>query len=165
MNLSETAFLIRQDDGYDLRWFTPAMEVDLCGHATLASAHVLWEEGHLPKQMTARFSTRSGLLTAERKGEWIELNFPAKLEEPAAVPPDLAKALGVAARYGGKNQFDYLVEVASETEVRNLKPDFSLRRQRHSSPSPWTFLLPISPTTQRHRRMVSARWGSRSPAV
>src|ERR1700694_2331129 len=67
MNLSETAFLVRRDDGsYDLRWFTPAVEVDLCGHATLASAHVLWEEGLLQPAETGRFHTRSGILTASR---------------------------------------------------------------------------------------------------
>src|SRR5919109_397327 len=71
MNLSETAFLLRRDDGFDLRWFTPAVEVDLCGHATLASAHALWEAGHLWPDERARFYTRSGLLTAERKGDWI----------------------------------------------------------------------------------------------
>jgi len=71
MNLSETAFLVPQDGGYNLRWFTPAVEVDLCGHATLASAHVLWEEGHLAAGAQARFHTRSGLLLADRLGEWI----------------------------------------------------------------------------------------------
>src|SRR5438067_5632968 len=76
MNLSETAFAQRVDDDYQLRWFTPVVEVDLCGHATLATAHVLWEEGHLERTATARFHTRSGLLTAERRGDWIELDFP-----------------------------------------------------------------------------------------
>src|SRR5207249_9639231 len=97
MNLSETAFLSRQADGFTLRWFTPAVEVDLCGHATLASAHVLWESGHLKPDEQARFHTRSGLLTAERKGAWIELNFPATQEEPADAPPGLLEALGVTA--------------------------------------------------------------------
>jgi PhzF family phenazine biosynthesis protein len=114
MNLSETAFLLRQTDGFNLRWFTPAVEVDLCGHATLASAHVLWEFGHLKPHEQARFHTRSGLLTAERKGAWIELNFPATPEEPAEAPSGLLQALGVTATYVGKNRFDYLIEVASE---------------------------------------------------
>src|SRR5690606_4094628 len=78
MNLSETAFLYRQEDGYHLRWFTPAAEVALCGHATLASAHILWEAGHLAPDEQARFHTLSGLLTASRRGEWIEMDFPAK---------------------------------------------------------------------------------------
>jgi PhzF family phenazine biosynthesis protein len=81
MNLSETAFLLKQPDGYDLRWFTPQVEVDLCGHATLASAHVLWEDGHLQPDEEARFHTRSGLLTARRKDDWIEMDFPAEPEE------------------------------------------------------------------------------------
>src|SRR5919198_4042739 len=78
MNLSETAFLHRENDGWRLRWFTPAVEVALCGHATLASAHVLWETGQLGPGETARFHTRSGLLTAVRTGSGIEMNFPAK---------------------------------------------------------------------------------------
>ena len=125
MNLSETAFLVRREDGsYDLRWFTPAVEVDLCGHATLASAHVLWEEERLGRDETARFHTKSGLLLAARRGERIELDFPAKREESLAPPDGLLDALGIAvARYVGKNKFDYLVEVESEAVVRGLKPD------------------------------------------
>src|SRR6267378_8009724 len=89
MNLSETAFLHRENDGYRLRWFTPAVEIALCGHATLASAHVLWQDGHLPEGQQARFHTRSGLLTADRRGDWIELDFPAKVAVPAEAPPEL----------------------------------------------------------------------------
>src|SRR5580698_1787286 len=107
MNLSETAFLTPHDGGYRLRWFTPAVEVDLCGHATVASAHVLWQDGHLQPAQQARFHTRSGLLTADRRGDWIELNFPAKIAAPAEPPPDLLPALGVTqARFVGKNVFD-----------------------------------------------------------
>jgi PhzF family phenazine biosynthesis protein len=123
MNLSETAFLVRQADGYALRWFTPAVEVALCGHATLASAHVLWEDGHLPSGQQARFDTQSGPLTGDRAGEWIELDFPAKREEPAPAPAGLAEALGAVPKYVGRNQFDYLVEVDGEATVRSLKPD------------------------------------------
>jgi PhzF family phenazine biosynthesis protein len=126
MNLSETAFLYQQGDDFNLRWFTPAVEVALCGHATLASAHILWEAGHLKPNEQARFSTLSGLLTAERTNGLIEMNFPAKLEEPTTAPPDLLRALGVEATYVGKNEFDYLVEVDSEEAVRNIKPDFTL---------------------------------------
>jgi PhzF family phenazine biosynthesis protein len=126
MNLSETAFLLPAADGYNLRWFTPAAEVDLCGHATLASAHVLWEEGLLRPGEQARFHTRSGLLTADRAGDFIELDFPAKPEEPADPPADLLRALGIAARYVGRSQYDYLVELASEVEVRACAPDFGL---------------------------------------
>jgi PhzF family phenazine biosynthesis protein len=124
MNLSETAFLVREADGYRLRWFTPAVEVDLCGHATLASAHALWETGLLPAEEEARFHTRSGLLTVVRRGAWMEMNFPAKPPAPAAAPAGLAEALGAAPRYVGRNQFDYLVEVESEAALRALAPDF-----------------------------------------
>lgn len=129
MNLSETAFLVKQADGYDLRWFTPTVEIKLCGHATLASAHVLWEEGLLKPNEQARFHTLSGLLTADRRGDWIELDFPAVVEQPAEAPTGLAAALGANPTYVGKNKFDYLVEVASEDEVRRLAPDHSALRK------------------------------------
>ena len=89
MNLSETAFLVPREGGYDLRWFTPSVEIDLCGHATLASAHVLWEEGYLAAGEQARFHTRSGLLLADRSGDWIELDFPAKTEQAVEPPPGI----------------------------------------------------------------------------
>ena len=126
MNLSETAFLSRQEDGFNLRWFTPALEVALCGHATLASAHILWEIGLVSPEEPARFHTLSGLLTAERKGDWIELNFPATPDQPATAPPRLEQALGLTPKYTGKTKFDYLFEVETEDSVRNLKPDFTL---------------------------------------
>jgi len=128
-NLSETAFLLRQGDEFGLRWFTPAVEVDLCGHATLASAHVLWSEGYLDAAAEARFLTRSGLLTCVRRGDWIEMDFPAKLETPAEAPPQLAEALGAELRYVGRNQFDYLVEVADEAVLRSLRPQHHLLRE------------------------------------
>lgn len=124
MNLSETAFLAPEADGYNLRWMTPAVEVDLCGHATLASAHVLWEEGHLKPGEQARFHTRSGLLLAERRGEWIELDFPATTGEPCAAPPRLLEFLGIEAVSTGRSRFDYLVEAASAQVVREMRPDF-----------------------------------------
>jgi PhzF family phenazine biosynthesis protein len=126
MNLSETAFLVKQNDGYDLRWFTPTTEVDLCGHATLASAHILWERGHLQPDQTARFQTHSGLLTALRRGDWIEMDFPAEPAEPASPPDRLIEALGTEPTYVGQNRLDYLVELASEDKVRSLDPNFSL---------------------------------------
>jgi PhzF family phenazine biosynthesis protein len=125
MNLSETAFLCRRPDGFSLRWFTPAVEVDLCGHATLASAHALWEQGHLRVDEPARFHTRSGLLTATRQGSWIAMDFPAVVPEPAPAPPDLAPALGATLGFVGRNRFDYLIEVDSEATLRGLKPDFN----------------------------------------
>jgi PhzF family phenazine biosynthesis protein len=126
MNLSETAFLYKQKKDFYLCWFTPTVEVDLCGHATLASAHILWEEGLLPLEEQARFRTRSGLLTAEREENRIELNFPASPEEPASAPSGLLEALGVTPRYVGRSKLDYLVEVDSENLVRKIVPDFNL---------------------------------------
>lgn len=126
MNLSETAFLNQQENGFNLCWFTPVVEVDLCGHATLASAHILWEIGLLSPREQARFHTRSGLLTAEHKGDEIELNFPTTPEERVVPPPRLSEALGVVPKYVGKSKFDYLVEVDSEEAIRNLRPDFAL---------------------------------------
>jgi PhzF family phenazine biosynthesis protein len=125
MNLAETAFLVKQRDGYDLRWFTPSIEVDLCGHATLASAHVLWEDGHLPTTAQARFHTKSGLLTADQNGAWIELDFPATPAKPAPPPAGLVEALGAKPSFVGKSPFDYLVEVDSESTVRTLAPNLS----------------------------------------
>lgn len=129
MNLSETAFLLPQQDGYDLRWLTPSVEVDLCGHATLAGAHVLWQEGHLPAGQQARFHTRSGLLLADQRGDWIELDFPVKIATVAEPPAELLPALGVQALAVAKNAFDYLVEVESEEILRGMSPDHSVLRK------------------------------------
>jgi len=126
MNLAETAFLVRRADGFDLRWFTPACEVDLCGHATLASAHVLWEEGHLAPEAIARFHTRSGVLTAALRDGVIWLDFPATPPVAAPAPPELEAALGVPLRFVGRTPFDYLVEVDSDATVRRLEPDLKL---------------------------------------
>ena len=124
MNLSETAFLVGRDDGaFDLRWFTPAVEVDLCGHATLASAHALWEENHLAPDAPAVFHTRSGRLSAILRDGWIEMDFPAEPDRPASVPDGLAGALGAEPIYVGRIRFDYLVEVDSEATVRRVAPD------------------------------------------
>jgi len=132
MNLSETAFLRPRDhgrEGYDLRWFTPVAEVDLCGHATVASAHALWETGRLPENARALFHTRSGLLTAERDSDWIELDFPSLPDEPAAAPTGLIRGLGIEPTYVGKSRFDYVVELESQAAVLGLRPDFALLRR------------------------------------
>ena len=129
MNLSETAFLVQRDDGFLLRWFTPTVEVDLCGHATLASAHVLWESGVLGHGEQARFHTHSGVLTCRLHDDWIHMDFPAKVTEPASPPHGLVEALGCEAIYIGRNQFDYLVEIGSEEELRSLKPLHSALRE------------------------------------
>lgn len=123
MNLSETAFLVPEGGGFRLRWFTPAVEVDLCGHATLASAHVLWQSGTAPAGRPITFHTRSGPLTAVPAGDLIELDFPLKPEQPADPPPGLVDALGAEPRYVGNNRMDYLVELASDRAVRTLAPD------------------------------------------
>ena len=128
MNLSETAFLLRADDGFDLRWFTPEVEVELCGHATLASAHFLWAEHHLKPKAVARFHTRSGLLTAAQRNGLIELDFPATPAHPVAAPAGLAAALGAAPVAVLKSRYDHLVELATEAEVRALEPDFRALR-------------------------------------
>lgn len=129
MNLSETAFLTRRAEGeFDLRWFTPAVEVDLCGHATLASAHALWQGGFAPVATPLQFHTRSGVLTATPTEGWIELDFPATHVKSNDPPDGLLDALRAQARYVGRSKFDYLVEVGSEETVRELKPDFAALR-------------------------------------
>ena len=131
MNLSETAFVVRRGaaaDDFDLRWFTPTVEVDLCGHATLASAHVLWENGQVERHATARFHTRSGVLSAARRGDWIELDFPATPDEPIDPPAGLVEAVGARPRHVGRSRFDFLFELDDETAVRNVRPDFGRLR-------------------------------------
>jgi PhzF family phenazine biosynthesis protein len=133
MNLAETAFLVKENEAgtFGLRWFTPTVEVDLCGHATLASAHVLWEEGHLGPGQIARFRTRSGELTATQEDGGIVMDFPARPAVQCAPPAGLLEALGLhGARYVGKNSLnDYILEVESENVVRGLEPDIvQLRR-------------------------------------
>jgi PhzF family phenazine biosynthesis protein len=133
MNLSETAFVRRAGDGFDLRWFTPAVEVDLCGHATLAAAHALWSEDWAPGDDKIRFRTRSGVLTAARHGNLIELDFPATAPGPANLTAEqtstLVSALGVEPELVARSTFDLLVVVGSEDAVRGLQPDFQRLRE------------------------------------
>ena len=135
MNLSETAFLVPRTDGYDLRWFTPTHEVPLCGHATLASAHTLWESGRAGGPAAIRFHTLSGILVARRAGTRIELDLPAYPPREAPLPEAAREALGLTTpertpRFTGRTadrglgDMDYLVELGSEKEVRALRPDF-----------------------------------------
>lgn len=133
MNLAETAFVVERSDGsFDLRWFTPEVEVELCGHATLATAHALWQTGRVRNtDGPLVFHTLSGLLTARRSGDEIELNFPIEAPSPALVPEHLLEGLGATAVSVHRNRFDYLVEVADEQTIRNLRPDFT--RLRHVS--------------------------------
>ena len=124
MNLSETAFLVQQEGGWSLRWFTPRVEVDLCGHATLASAHVLWSE-QLATDEQLPFHTRSGVLTATQVGNQIELDFPALISETVPEPPGLRDALGAEPVATARNVHDLLVELADAATVRALAPDFA----------------------------------------
>ncbi|KAA3635091.1 MAG: PhzF family phenazine biosynthesis protein [Calditrichaeota bacterium] len=124
-NLSETAFLYPEKNGYNLRWFTPAVEVELCGHATLASAHIIWEVNKFPHDKEISFYTQSGELNAAYTKDGIQLDFPSKEAEEVAAPDRLLEALGVNAVYIGKSKFDYLVELNSADEIRNCNPNFS----------------------------------------
>ena len=139
MNLSETAFLApRRPDDCDLRWFTPAVEVDLCGHATLASAHVLWETAG-SRRREPRFHTRSGLLTAGAHGDWIELDFPASRRAARRAAGRAGRGARRAAEYVGHNPWTTSSR-SDEATVRALEPDLALlaraagaRRDRHGA--------------------------------
>lgn len=124
MNLSETAFVRRLPDGLELRWFTPTVEVDLCGHATLATAHALWSSDLVPQGKPLCFHTRSGVLTCTQNGDFIELDFPATPPTAVAITSALSEALGAEPSYLGKSCFDYLAVFDSAEAVRSLKPDF-----------------------------------------
>ena len=123
MNLAETAFLVRDGSGFRLRWFTPAAEVALCGHATLASAHWLWESGAVDASRPIAFETKSGQLVAMRNGQWIALDFPAKPATAAEPPAALTAALGATPVAFGVSQFDCLAELGSQQAVEQLRPD------------------------------------------
>jgi len=127
MNLSETAFVVRREDSdFDLRWFTPVVEVALCGHATLATSHILWETGILKREEVARYHTQSGVLQARQVDGLIELDFPSTPPEDCDIPDGLLEALGLESAVNvGRPRFDYLVEVESEDIVRTLTPDFA----------------------------------------
>jgi len=130
MNLSETAFVVPRADGdFDLRWFTPAVEVALCGHATLATSHVLFSTGILAADKIARYHTQSGVLEARLVDGMVELDFPSTPPEDGDSPDGLFDALGIeTAVHVGRPRFDYLLEVESEAVVRELTPDFSRLR-------------------------------------
>jgi PhzF family phenazine biosynthesis protein len=126
MNLSETVYVHREGaDAWRLRWFTPVAEVDLCGHATLATAHAMWEGGALAEGEPARFETRSGRLTATRGADgWIELDFPAEPARVVELSESERAAVGVPTRCAGRNRMDLLVELADAAAVRSYRPDF-----------------------------------------
>lgn len=134
MNLSETAFIVRRatGDGFDLRWFTPAYEVELCGHATLASAHALWEAGWLDASKAARFHTLSGELVCTLGDDgWIAMDMPNQAPEPAELPAGAAAALGQRVLRVGFGSKKHIVELESERAVRACEPDLAfIRRMR-----------------------------------
>ena len=148
MNLSETAFLVERSDGtLDLRWFTPAAEVALCGHATLASAHVLGGDG--------AFHTLSGVLTCRKESDgWIEMDFPALPAAPTTYDDALTRALGTTEVYTvGRSRFDLVVELGTAAAVRSLQPDLR-------APSP-----PSTPGRHRHRARRPPRHRLREPLL
>jgi len=121
--LPATAFVRPDADGFALAWFSPTTELALCGHGTLASAHALWETGRLADSAPARFSTRGGVLSAVRQDGWISLDLPAERAVAVTAPVGLLDAVGVKARWVGRNRLDYVVEVDDEAEVRAVAPD------------------------------------------
>jgi PhzF family phenazine biosynthesis protein len=143
MNLSETAFVERTGEGYGLRWFTPAVEVDLCGHATLASAHVLWEEGEVPVDESITFHTRSGPLICHQRTDRIDMDFPARPVREAQAPAGLVDAVGVRPRSVWHGEVGYFLELGSEAEVRNAAPDFARLK---AFPDGWTCITALATT-------------------
>ena len=129
MQQAETAFLVPEEDGYRLRWFTPTVEVDLCGHATLASAHFLWEKKLVKPKATARFHTRSGLLSANKKDGWIRLDFPATPAEECEPPPYLLSAFNALGAPVFRSRFDYMIVLEKAAAVRSMTPDARLLRE------------------------------------
>lgn len=125
MNLAETAFVEGGGRRLKLRWFTPTTEMPLCGHATLAAAHVLWQERRVPRNTAIQFTTQSGVLTATRHGERIELDFPAEPATEVQPPEGLLAALAIEPVWFGRNRLDYLAEVSSESQVRDLRPNMA----------------------------------------
>jgi len=130
MNLSETAFVHPQQGGYHLQWFTPQIEVDLCGHATLATAHILWQTGLVLDGETIRFFTRSGWLAASRQNDLIEMDFPSASLVPADISEEIITAVGARPDFTGISGEKWLFEYSDERVIRGLKPDFAALRQR-----------------------------------
>ncbi len=129
MNLSETAFFMRKGERFTLRWFTPTTEVDLCGHATLAAAHVIWETNLLMPEEEIRFETKSGILRAQKRRNWIKLDFPAEPVEAIAQTPEMEEGIGAKIIWAGANRMDYLLEVDSEKALRELKPNMQVLKK------------------------------------
>ncbi len=128
MNLSETAFFVKENGEYTLRWFTPEAEIDFCGHATLATAHILWETGREGTEKELLFNTKTGRLSAKKVGDRIELNFPAI--EVREVPSDEAinRALGIIPLFTGTDGKRHLIEISGYDELARITPDFNALR-------------------------------------
>lgn len=124
-NLSETAFLVRAGDGYEIRWFTPTVEVALCGHATLASAHVVFNHLAWPSDTVTFQTRRSGPLTVSRRPDLLVMDFPALPPHPCPMPPGLPEALGARVESIFDSEEDHLAVLETEDQVRNLKPDIA----------------------------------------
>ena len=122
MNHAETAFFAPEGDGFRLRWFTPTVEVELCGHATLATAKVLFQTGKLMSGAAVHFQTRSGLLAVRANGDDFAMDFPLEPAKEASIPDGLLEGLGLHPVFVGKNRMDYLVQLENENAVRALKP-------------------------------------------
>lgn len=178
MNLSETAFLLREGDDWRLRWFTPTREVSLCGHATLASAHLLHDEGLVDSDGAIRFQTLSGVLTCRRAGEWIEMDFPADPVKTIIVPAGLQEAIGARPIYVGRGSSYLLAEVDSEEQLCNLRVRFDQVAQLPflllivtcQGSGPYDFLsrcfapaagIPEDPVTGSAHCTLASHWGKR----
>jgi PhzF family phenazine biosynthesis protein len=122
-NLSETAFIVKEPAGYRIRWFTPAVEVDLCGHATLATAHVLFRHVGI-KEHSVSFMSRSGMLTVMKKGEFLVLDFPADKLKTAEAPSSVTNALNITPEETCKGISDYLIVLPDEEQVKQVRPNF-----------------------------------------
>ena len=127
-NLSETAFFVKSQDGYDLRWFTPASEIDLCGHATLAAAHIIFTALNY-KEKIVEFNTKSGRLTVEKKGDWYTLDFPTEEVTAFETPALLEDAIKTTVLCSFKGKWKYLIEIQDEETLLNLDPNFQLLGQ------------------------------------
>lgn len=124
-NLSETAFFVPKGDAFEITWFTPDYEIDLCGHATLATAHVIWKHLGYTKDTITLHSRQSGVLTVRRKGELTELDFPGRLPQLVTNPPDFEKAFGVPPKEVLKAR-DYIIVLENEEAVKKAVPDYAM---------------------------------------
>ena len=124
-NLAETAFIVQTSNRYEIRWFTPTVEVDLCGHATLASAHILFEGYNLPGDTIEFYSPRSGVLKVTKQDGLLTMDFPRDIFEKVATPAGIAEGIGITPLETYKGKTDYMAIVATQSGVESIRPDFS----------------------------------------